>query len=379
MPKMNRKKQAISSLPSTSGTTPGNRLDERHDSLGSYQHPFAQVCKLHPPAYSNYEQYELTFHNNVDHYELLQKVGRGKYSEVFRGRHKPSGALCVLKVLKPVMYRRVQREIMILTLLCGGPNVVRLLDVLKYHPTNTPVLVTECVEKATHLRQLMHEHLLSNFDIRYYIYEILRTLDFAHRNGIIHRDIKPHNIMIDHKHRIVRVIDWGLAEFYIPSNSLNCSVATRHYKPPELLVGNRNYDYSLDIWCLGCVLAGLLFRIDPFFCGDSNEDQLIKILEIYGTQSVQDYVQKYGGVIPDQVREAFPLLPTSPIPWSKVAAKQRIPVTDETAFDLITNMLQFDHQDRLTASECMHHPFFLPVVEALGQSPDEQYPMMKQK
>ena len=91
----------------------------------------------------------------------------------------------------------------------------------------------------------------TDFDIRYYIYEILRGLDYCHSLGIMHRDIKPHNIMIDHEQRQLRIIDWGLAEYYIPDKEYNVRVASRYYKGPELLVDDTLYNYSLDIWSLG--------------------------------------------------------------------------------------------------------------------------------
>lgn len=90
--------------------------------------------------------------------------------------------------------------------------MVRLLDVLRDDESSgTPILVTEFIPNAVTLRSLMLNNKLTNFDLRFYLYEVLRTLDFAHRRGIFHRDIKPHNIMINHERRLVRVIDWGLA------------------------------------------------------------------------------------------------------------------------------------------------------------------------
>ena len=77
---------------------------------------------------------------------------------------------------------------------------------------------------------------LSDLDIRYYIFELLKALEFCHSNGIMHRDVKPHNVMIDHEKRQLRLIDWGLAEFYHPGREYNVRVASRYFKGPELLV-----------------------------------------------------------------------------------------------------------------------------------------------
>lgn len=82
--------------------------------------------------------------------------------------------------------------------------------------------------------------------MRYYMFELLKALDFCHSRGIIHRDVKPLNILIDHSQRKLRLIDWGLAEFYHPREELNVRVASRYYKGPELLVDYVFYDYSLD-------------------------------------------------------------------------------------------------------------------------------------
>jgi casein kinase II subunit alpha len=77
--------------------------------------------------------------------------------------------------------------------------------------------------------------------------------------GIMHRDIKPHNIIVNPKSMELRVIDWGLAEFYFPNQEYSVKVASRFYKPPELLLNNTRYDYSLDIWSLGCIFAAMVY------------------------------------------------------------------------------------------------------------------------
>jgi casein kinase II subunit alpha len=88
----------------------------------------------------------------------------------------------------------------------------------------------------------------------------------------MHRDVKPLNIVIDNDAKELRLIDWGLAEFYHPNKEYNVRVASRYYKGPELLVDDNLYHYSLDIWSLGCTMAGMIFKIDTFFKGSDNFD-----------------------------------------------------------------------------------------------------------
>lgn len=195
---------------------------------------------------------------------MIKKLGRGKYSEVYEGINTENDNRIVVKVLKPVKKAKIRREIKILKTLKGGVNIINLLDVVRDPATKTPALIMEYVDTGDQdFRKLYRT--FTDFDVKYYIYEILKGLDYCHSMGIIHRDVKPHNIMIDHKRRKLRIIDWGLAEFYHPGQNYNVRVASRYFKGPELLVNYNYYDYSLDIWSLGCMFAGMLFHREPFF------------------------------------------------------------------------------------------------------------------
>ncbi|CAN6698250.1 unnamed protein product [Malus baccata var. baccata] len=261
----------------------------RRPGAASKARTYADVNVIRPKDYWDYESLTVQW-GEQDDYEVVKKVGRGKYSEVFEGVHCTDNEKCIIKILKPVKKKKIKREIKILQNLCGGPNIVKLLDIVRDQQSKTPSLIFEYVNN-TDFKVLYPT--LSDFDIRYYIYELLKALDYCHSQGIIHRDVKPHNVMIDHEQRKLRLIDWGLAEFYHPEKEYNVRVASRYFKGPELLVDLQDYDYSLDLWSLGCMFAGMIFRKEPFFYGHDNYDQLVKIAKVLGTDELNAYLHKY--------------------------------------------------------------------------------------
>jgi casein kinase II subunit alpha len=117
---------------------------------------------------------------------------------------------CVIKVLKPVKKKKIKREIKILQNLAGGTNVVNLLDIVREPQSNTPALIFECIDN-TDFKVLYPR--LSDYDVRFYIFELLKALDYCNSKGIMHRDVKPHNVMIDHQKRQVFV--YGLCVLLI--------------------------------------------------------------------------------------------------------------------------------------------------------------------
>jgi len=88
----------------------------------------------------------------------------------------------------------------------------------------------------------------------------------------VHRDIKPGNVLINYNTKKLKIADWGLGDFYVPGIPFNVRVASRYFKGPELLLGNNFYDYSLDVWSTGCMMAGMMFNREPFFKGSDNDD-----------------------------------------------------------------------------------------------------------
>ena len=221
-----------------------------------------------PKEYSDVESYQVSF-GPPDDYEFTRKLGRGRYSEVFRGVDLLRNEDVVVKIIKPVKKVKVRREIKILETLKGGPFIIDLKNAVADPSTKGPSLVFEYAEN-TDFRHLYPDLYLE--DIQTYILQILIGLDYAHSKGIMHRDIKQGNVLINNNLKQIRIADWGLADFYIPGKKYNCRVASRFFKGPELLLEMHYYDYQLDIWSTGCMLAGMIFQREPFFRGTDNYD-----------------------------------------------------------------------------------------------------------
>ncbi|KAJ1978316.1 Casein kinase II subunit alpha [Dimargaris xerosporica] len=321
---------------------------------------YANVNQNLPREYWDYDEIQITW-GRQEKYEIIRKIGRGKYSEVFEGIDITTHQKCVIKALKPVKKKKIRREIKILQNLSGGPNVIRLLDVVRDPESKNPALISEYVNN-TDFKVLYPK--LSDYDVRFYIFELLKALEFCHSKGIMHRDVKPHNVMIDHQQRKLRLIDWGLAEFYHPGTEYNVRVASRYFKGPELLVDFQMYDYSLDMWSLGCMLASIIFRKEPFFHGQDNYDQLVKIAQVLGTDDLNAYLSKYDIVLRKEYNGILGCYPRKPWPKFVTASNQRY-VTPE-AIDFVDRLLQYDHQLRPTCQEAMQHPYFDPVKAKEG-------------
>jgi len=172
----------------------------------------------------------------------------------------------------------------------------------------------------------------------------------------MHRDIKPQNLLYNIEKKTMKIIDWGLADFYFPHKKYSTKVAARFYKAPELLLGNPYYDYTVDIWSLGCIFAAFLFQIEVSFEGKSDADQLLCIAKVLGTEDIYDYVATNDLKEGAKMCKELGKIPKKS--WEKLKESTNLALATDEAMDLLSQMLRINHTKRIMAKDAMAHPYF---------------------
>jgi casein kinase II subunit alpha len=162
----------------------------------------------------------------------------------------------------------------------------------------------------------------------------------------------------------LRLIDWGLADFYHPKQRYNIHVGSRNFKPIELLVDYQCYDYSVDIWSFGVTMAGIIFMKTPFFRGSDDVDMVSKIAAVLGANGLHEYLKKYDIPLPESMRKI--IARGKPKPWHAFITDENRHLATSEAIDLIDQCIRYDHMDRITADEALKHPYFDPVREMVA-------------
>ncbi|CAN6357919.1 unnamed protein product [Urochloa humidicola] len=223
----------------------------------------------------------------ADSFEKLAKIGQGTYSIVYKARDLESGKIVALKKVRffnmdPESVRFMAREIHILRRL-DHPNVIKLEGIVTSRVSQSLYLVFEYMEHDLAGLVATPDLKLTEPQIKCFVQQLLHGLDHCHKNGVLHRDIKGSNLLID-GNGTLKIGDFGLAISYDPNNPqpLTSRVVTLWYRPPELLLGATEYGVAVDMWSTGCIVAEL-FASKPIMPGRTEVEQIHKIFKLCGS------------------------------------------------------------------------------------------------
>ncbi|ESO01821.1 hypothetical protein HELRODRAFT_131725, partial [Helobdella robusta] len=299
-------------------------------------------------------------------YVNLGSIGEGSYGLVLKCRDRLSGKLVAIKKFiesedDKSVKKIAMREIHLLKQL-RHENLVNLIEV--FRRKKRLYLVFEFVDKTLlHYLEQSPRGLDRDF-IKRILYQVIRALEFCHIHNIIHRDVKPENVLIT-KWGIVKLCDFGFARIIAkPGEAYTEYVATRWYRAPELLVGDSRYGRAVDIWALGCLHAEMLTG-QPLFPGDSDLDQLFNILKCFGKLLHEDRLNNNSAFR----FEITQIQVTQPL-------HAKVHGCNGLEYQFISACLELDPQDRPTCSHLLLHPLF--THDGFNDSfPDEMMEMMK--
>ncbi|XP_032065024.1 cyclin-dependent kinase 3 isoform X2 [Thamnophis elegans] len=300
-----------------------------------------------------------------DVFQKVEKIGEGTYGVVYKARNKQTGQLVALKKIRldsetEGVPSTAIREISLLKEL-KHPNIVRLLDVV--HNQKKLYLVFEYLNQD--LKKYMDSSRTGELPlnlIKSYLYQLLQGVSFCHSHRVIHRDLKPQNLLINEMGAI-KLADFGLARaFGVPLRTYTHEVVTLWYRAPEILLGCKYYSTAVDIWSIGCIFAEMVAR-KALFPGDSEIDQLFRIFRTLGTPTES----LWPGVtnLPDY-KGNFPK-------WPRKDMKVIIPNLDQDGRDLLLQLLMYDPNKRISAKAALNHQYFWQAPRDAKQCVVEQY------
>jgi len=307
-------------------------------------------------------------------YEIVKQIGSGSHAIVWEARNKVTGECVAIKEMTNLfdsqLAKRTYREIKLLKHFVGHPNIVEVKDffVEKAHNNfDSAFMVLELMSQD--LSQLLRSaQEINNDHIKLFAYQILCALKAIHSAGVIHRDLKPQNILINVEQE-VKLCDFGTGrsdeELSLRMTQLK-QVATPFYRAPEGILNRENYSKSVDLWALGCVLAEILTR-KPFFPCSNNRALLEMIVTIFGTPTAEEMEKfpesKYKKYISQMTHKPQPL-------------EKFLPTASPDVIDLLKRLFVFDPDKRITAEQALEHAL---LVQLHDVDEEPNFPMFIDK
>nr|XP_023657693.1 cyclin-dependent kinase 17 [Paramormyrops kingsleyae] len=285
----------------------------------------------------------------LETYIKLDKLGEGTYATVFKGRSKLTDNLVALKEIRLEHEEGAPctaiREVSLLKDLKHA-NIVTLHDIV--HTDKSLTLVFEYLDKD--LKQYMDDcgNIMSMHNVKIFLFQILRGLAYCHRRKVLHRDLKPQNLLINERGEL-KLADFGLARAKsVPTKTYSNEVVTLWYRPPDVLLGSSEYSTQIDMWGVGCIFYEMAAG-RPLFPGSTVEDELHLIFRLLGTPSEDNW----PGISSIEEFKSYNFPKYKPQPFINHA-----PRLDTEGIDLLLAFLKYESKKRISADESMKQPYF---------------------
>lgn len=305
-------------------------------------------------------------------FEKLDKIGQGTYSNVYKAKDLITGKVVALKKVRfdnldPETVRFMSREILVLRTL-DHPNIIKLEGLVISRISCSLYLVFEYMEHDLAGLAAVQTVKFTERQIKCYMKQLLSGLEHCHNNGVLHRDIKCSNLLIDNE-GILKIADFGLASFFDPQlkKPMTSRVVTLWYRPPELLLGATYYGVGVDLWSAGCILAELLAG-KPILRGRTEVEQLHKVFKLCGSPS-DEYWKR------SRFTNATLYKPQQPYKRCITDTFKDFP---SSSLALIENLLAIDPDARGTAAAALHSEFFATEPYACEPSSLPKFPPSKE-
>ncbi|MES1919104.1 Cell division control protein 2 A [Bonamia ostreae] len=287
--------------------------------------------------------------DGIDRYHKLDKLGEGTYGVVYLAKDRQTGNCVALKKIRLEVEEEgipptAIREISLLKELRHS-CIVNLIEVI--HENDKLYLVFEYLEQDLRKHMKSVKNKLDELVIRSYLYQLVSAIAWCHTRRILHRDLKPQNILIDRKGNL-KLADFGLGRaFGLPMQTYTHEIVTLWYRPPEILLGAKKYSCAVDMWGVGCIFAEMV-NMQPLFAGDSEIDQIFKIFQILGTPDEKTW---------DGFSSLPDYKPTFPV-WPAKKLGKMVPGLSPSGVDLLKKMLHCDPSKRISAIRALEHDYF---------------------
>ncbi|KAL3353949.1 hypothetical protein AABB24_018560 [Solanum stoloniferum] len=309
---------------------------------------------------------------SADSFEKLNKIGQGTYSSVYKARDLKTNKIVAMKKVRfvnmdPESVRFMAKEISILRKL-DHPNVMKLEALVTSRISGSLYLVFEYMEHDLAGLAAAPRVKFTEAQIKCYMQQLLRGLEHCHSRGVLHRDIKGSNLLID-DNGILKIGDFGLATTFEPNQTqpLTSRVVTLWYRAPELLLGTTEYGVAIDMWSAGCILAELSAG-KPIMPGRTEVEQMHKIFKLCGSPS-EEYWKK------SKLPHATSFKPQHPYKRCVTDTFKDFP---PSALALVDILLSIEPERRGTAYSALNSEFFSTKPLPCDPSSLPKYPPSKE-